>query len=344
MQRKSIGLVAAGVIALGSLMTGGLRRRADAAQRLLRSDARALPDVNEAFAAKWKAKTGKTVDDQAVARRLGQAGARGDRRPRGRRRDAGARLRHRRDRRKREPARRRTGRSACPTTARPTPRRSCSWCARAIRRAIKDWDDLVKPGVQVITPNPKTSGGARWNYLAAWGYALDQTGGDEAKAQGLRRRALQERAGARHRRARLDHDLRRSAASATCCSPGRTRRSSPSRSSAPDKFEIVVPSRQHPGRAAGRGGRQGRRQARHARGGRGLSASILYSPGRAGDRGQELLPPARSPRWRRNTPASFPKLDAVHDRRDVRRLAEGADDALRRRRRLRPDLSSRAIA
>lgn len=48
---------------------------------------------------------------------------------------------------------------------------------------IKDWDDLIKPGVAVITPNPKTSGGARWNYLAAWGYALDKNKGDQAKAQ-----------------------------------------------------------------------------------------------------------------------------------------------------------------
>jgi len=45
-------------------------------------------------------------------------------------------------------------------------------------KAIRDWDDLVKPGVQVITPNPKTSGGARWNYLAAWGFALDKYGSD----------------------------------------------------------------------------------------------------------------------------------------------------------------------
>ncbi len=44
---------------------------------------------------------------------------------------------------------------------------------------IKDWDDLVKPGVSVITPNPKTSGGARWNYLAAWGYAKKKFNGDE---------------------------------------------------------------------------------------------------------------------------------------------------------------------
>jgi sulfate/thiosulfate-binding protein len=48
---------------------------------------------------------------------------------------------------------------------------------------IKDWDDLVKPGISVITPNPKTSGGARWNYLAAWAYALKQPGGNETKAQ-----------------------------------------------------------------------------------------------------------------------------------------------------------------
>ena len=50
-------------------------------------------------------------------------------------------------------------------------------------KGIKDWDDLVKPGVSVITPNPKTSGGARWNYLAAWGYSLKTSGNDEAKAR-----------------------------------------------------------------------------------------------------------------------------------------------------------------
>ncbi len=50
-------------------------------------------------------------------------------------------------------------------------------------KGIKDWNDLVKPGISVITPNPKTSGGARWNYLAAWAYALKQPGGTEAKAR-----------------------------------------------------------------------------------------------------------------------------------------------------------------
>ncbi|MHB8111456.1 MAG: sulfate ABC transporter substrate-binding protein [Syntrophorhabdaceae bacterium] len=50
-------------------------------------------------------------------------------------------------------------------------------------KGIKDWNDLIKPGISVITPNPKTSGGARWNYLAAWGYALRQKGGNDASAK-----------------------------------------------------------------------------------------------------------------------------------------------------------------
>ena len=50
-------------------------------------------------------------------------------------------------------------------------------------KGVKDWDDLVKPGISVVTPNPKTSGGARWNYLAAWAYALSKNNNDEAKAK-----------------------------------------------------------------------------------------------------------------------------------------------------------------
>lgn len=50
-------------------------------------------------------------------------------------------------------------------------------------KGIRDWDDLVKPGVSVITPNPKTSGGARWNYLAAWGFSLRKNQGNEAAAK-----------------------------------------------------------------------------------------------------------------------------------------------------------------
>jgi sulfate/thiosulfate transport system substrate-binding protein len=50
-------------------------------------------------------------------------------------------------------------------------------------KGIKDWRDLSNPGIQIITPNPKTSGGARWNYLAAWGYAVRQFGGDDKAKQ-----------------------------------------------------------------------------------------------------------------------------------------------------------------
>ena len=83
------------------------------------------------------------------------------------------------------------GRNDCRTTPRPTPRPSCSWCARAIPKDIKDWDDLVKPGVKVITPNPKTSGGARWNYLAAWGYGAQEARRQRRQGEGIRQGALQ---------------------------------------------------------------------------------------------------------------------------------------------------------
>ena len=58
-------------------------------------------------------------------------------------------------------------------------------------KQIKDWDDLAKPGISVITPNPKTSGGARWNYLAAWAYGLRQSGGNEAQTRDFVRRLYQ---------------------------------------------------------------------------------------------------------------------------------------------------------
>ena len=114
-------------------------------------------DINEHFIADYKAKTGIDVDDQAVARRLEHAGARRDRRTRGRRRDARLVHRHGCDR-EGGLIKRRLGRSPAESTRCRTTRRSCSWSARAIRRGIKDWPDLVKPGVEIITPNPKTSG------------------------------------------------------------------------------------------------------------------------------------------------------------------------------------------
>ncbi len=73
-------------------------------------------------------------------------------------------------------------------------------------KALKDWPDLLKDGVQVVVPNPKTSGNGRYTYLSAWGYVL-KNGGDEKQGQGIRRQAVQAGTGARHRRPRRHHYL-----------------------------------------------------------------------------------------------------------------------------------------
>lgn len=82
------------------------------------------------------------------------------------------------------------GRQLPPDWQKRLPNNSCPYTSAIVflvrkgnPKGFKDWDDLVKPGVSVITPNPKTSGGARWNYLAAWGYALKKFGHDENKAR-----------------------------------------------------------------------------------------------------------------------------------------------------------------
>jgi sulfate transport system substrate-binding protein len=126
-------------------------------------------------------------------------------------------------------------------------------------KAIKDWDDLVRPGISVITPNPKTSGVARWNYLAAWGYAIKR-GDDDAGA--VRHRAVQERPRARLRWARRDHDVCR--ARDRRCLDHLGKRSAPRLAKARqgwsrDRDAVGV----DPHRAADRRGRWQRRQARH---------------------------------------------------------------------------------
>ena len=70
-----------------------------------------------------------------------------------------------------------------PNNAAPTSSLTVFMVRKGNPKGIKDWSDLIKPGIKVITPNPKTSGGARWNLLAAWGWALQQPGGNEAKAR-----------------------------------------------------------------------------------------------------------------------------------------------------------------
>ena len=90
---------------------------------------------------------------------------------------------------------------------------------------IKEWSDVVRDGLAVITPNPKTSGGARWSYLAAWGHALRHNNNDDAKAKAFVARLYKNvpvlDSGARGSTPLCNRS--RSVASATCCCPGRTR-------------------------------------------------------------------------------------------------------------------------
>ena len=294
-------------------------------------------DINAAFAREWKRRTGQDVHDQAVARRLGHAGARGDRRPRGRRRDARARVRHRRDRGARQDCCRPTGRSKLPHNSTPFTSTIVFVVRKGNPKGIKDWNDLVRPGVQVITPNPKTSGGARWNYLAAWGYALRKNGGERGGGARFVGEALQERPGARHRRARLDDDVRRArhrrradrvgerGAARVEASSGRTSSTSSSRRSASS------PSRRW------RRGRDGGAEARHDEVAKAY-LEFLYTRAGAGDRGQALLPSdgpavAGEVRRRRSRRCTQFTIDEVFGG-----WAKAQRDALRRRRRVRPDL------
>ena len=301
-------------------------------------------DYDAAFAKYWKAKTGQDVTINQSPRRLGQAGARGDRRARGRRRHARPRLRHRRDRRQGQPA---AGRLAD---------------APARQQHALHLDDRV-PGAQGQSqghqglgrsgeagrrgrdrPIPKTSGGARWAYLAAWGYALKAPGGSDASGQGSSSPSST-------RTCRCSIPAR-AASTTTFVERGigdvllswENEAYLALKEFGSDKFEIVYPSMQHPRRAAGRGGRQGRRPARHARGGRGLPGVPLFD--RRARKSRRSTSIARGSRRRCETRAGFSaeSMRSPVERSVVRRLAEGAEDAFRRRRRVRPDLSAGTVS
>ncbi len=157
-------------------------------------------------------------------------------------------------------------------------------------KGIKDWDDLIKKGVEVITPNPKTSGGARWNYLAAWGFAEKKFGSaDKARefVGELYKHVPVLDTGARGSTvtfvergvgdvlARLGE---RSVPGAARIRQGQVR----------DRGTAAL----DPRRAAGRHRRQGRRQERHPSGRRGLSEVLVYQ-GRSGNCRTELVSSAR---------------------------------------------------
>jgi len=129
-------------------------------------------------------------------------------------------------------------------------------------KGIKDWNDLVKPGVAVITPNPKTSGGARWNYLAAWGYALKHNANDQAKAKEFVGK-LFANVPVLDSGARGSTPLSSSAASRRVAGLGE--RSLPGDQGAgAGQVRDRSAQLEHPGRAAGDCGGQIRRQTRHA--------------------------------------------------------------------------------
>jgi sulfate transport system substrate-binding protein len=138
-------------------------------------------EVNAAFAAQWKAKTGKTV---AIQQSHGGSGKQARAVIDGLEADVVTlALAYDVD------AIAQAGLIA-PGWQKKLPQNSCPYTSTMVflvrkgnPKGIKDWGDLVRPGVSVITPNPKTSGAARWNYLAAWAWALRQPGGSETTAR-----------------------------------------------------------------------------------------------------------------------------------------------------------------
>jgi sulfate/thiosulfate-binding protein len=175
-------------------------------------------------------------------------------------------------------------------------------------KAVKDWDDLIRSSVKVITPNPKTSGGARWNYLAAWAYAQDKFGNDEAKVRGF--------VGDLFKNVPvLDTGARGSTTTFAQRRMGDVLISWENEAFlvlqefGADKFEIVVPSQSILAEPPVPWSTQRRREG-DAQGGRGLPP-VPLQPGRPGDRGQALLPAGQPGARRPADLARFPKLKLV---------------------------------
>ena len=175
-------------------------------------------------------------------------------------------------------------------------------------KAIRDWGDLAKPGVAVVTPNPKTSGGARWNYLAAWGWALAQPGGNEAAARtlltGIFRNTPVLDTGARGSTTTF---ARRNIGDVLLAWENEAHLAIAEFGA--DGFEIVAPSRSILAEPPVAVVERVARPARHAGPGARLPRIPLHARG-AGDGGEAPLPPDRAastppPR----TCAKFPSLD-----------------------------------
>jgi sulfate/thiosulfate transport system substrate-binding protein len=138
--------------------------------------------INQAFAADWKAKTGETISIQASH---GGSGAQARSVIDGLNADVvtlalAADIDAIASKTGKIPA---NWQTRLPNNSAPYTSTIVFLVRKGNPKGIHDWDDLAKPGVSVVTPNPKTSGGARWNYLAAWGYGLKKFAGDEAKTK-----------------------------------------------------------------------------------------------------------------------------------------------------------------
>jgi sulfate/thiosulfate transport system substrate-binding protein len=197
-------------------------------------------------------------------------------------------------------------------------------------KGIKDWDDLAKPGISVITPNPKTSGGARWNYLAAWEYAARKNGGDQAKAKAFVAAVFKNVPV-------LDSGARGSTVTFVERGIGDVFISWENEAFlavnelGQGRFEVVVPSvsilAEPPVTVVDRvADRRGTRKAAEE------YLKYLYTP-----EGQALLPPAGPPGGGQVL-GQVRQSEAVHHRRGLRRLGQGPEGPLQRRRVLRPDL------
>ena len=296
-------------------------------------------DLSQEFARMWKEKTGETVvirSSHGGSGKQARAVIDGLRRRRG---HPGARGRHRRDRaRDQEDPGGLAEAAAAQLLALHLDDR-----LRGAEGQSEGHQGLGRPrearASQVITPNPKTSGGARWNYLAAWGYALDKSEGDEAKARDFVAAHLQERAGARYGRARLDHDLR----------PARHRRRADRlgerglpgaqgvrRRQVRDRR--ARPSRSWPNRRSRWSTATSTRRAR-ARRRRPISNSSIPAQAQAiiaKNYYRPIKPEAADPA----DLARFPKLELVTIDEVFGGWDKAQSDAFRRRRHVRPDLSS----
>ena len=192
-------------------------------------------------------------------------------------------------------------------------------------KGIKDWGDLVKPGIAVITPNPKTSGGARWNYLAAWEYAKRQNGGSDAKAREFVSQLFRNVPV-------LDSGAR--GATTTFVQRGIgdvllawENEAYLALQEAKDKVEIVTPSISILAEPPVAVVDKNVDRKKTARGRGGVPAVSLFARG-TGDRREASLPATRC-QGRGQIPGPVREPEALHHRRGVRRMADRAEDPLR---------------